>query len=58
MIIFVLDKTIIYLDKQNTTDLNISLFKLIYNNTQILNNFFHINPHYQPYFLFTQHLSL
>lgn len=33
MIIFVLDKIIIYLDKQNTTDLNISLFKLIYNNT-------------------------
>lgn len=45
MIIFVLDKTIIYLDKQNTTDLNISLFKLIYN-TQILSNLFHINPHY------------
>lgn len=46
MIIFVLDKTIIYLDKQNTTDLNISLFKLIYNNTQILSNLFHINPYY------------
>lgn len=46
MIIFVLDKTIIYLDKQNITDLNIFLFKLIYNNTQVLNNLLNINPHY------------
>lgn len=46
MIIFVLDKTIIYLNKQNITDLNIFLFKLIYNNTQVLNNLLNINPHY------------